>query len=97
MPVFDTAHDVEVLIDGGVTSMTERLVIAPCAGRFVPLPPQTFTAEGEWIAAGETIAEIHVGKDVIPAVSAFSGWVMGMLAVPGQPVNENDALFRIRP
>lgn len=96
--MFDLGHeDDHILVDGSITYMTERLVIAPCTGRFVPLPPQTFTCEGEWIEAGETIAEIHVGKDVVPAVSPFSGWVMGMLVVPGQPVTENEALFRIKP
>lgn len=95
--MFDTEHDSALFIDGGVVSMAERLVIAPCAGRFVPLPPQTFTTEGEWVEEGQTVAEIHVGKEVVPAVSAFSGWLMGMLVVPGQPVSENEALFRIRP
>ncbi len=95
--MFDAEHDTALYIDGGVTPMTERLVIASCAGRFVPLPPQIFTTEGEWVEEGQTIAEIHVGNNVVPVVSAFTGWVMGMLVVPGQPVVENEALFRIRP
>jgi biotin carboxyl carrier protein len=93
----DTDLAPDVLVDGEATHMNERLIIAPCAGRFVPLPPTTFTTEGEWIEEGETIAEIQSGNEVVPVVSIFSGWVMGMLAVPGQPVQARVALFRVRP
>jgi len=95
--VRDTDFAQEVLIRGETTHMQERLVIAPCAGRFVPLPPKTFTTEGEWVEEGDTIAEVHTGREVVPVVSIFSGWVMGMLVVPGQPVQASVALFRIRP
>ena len=27
----------------------ERLVVAPCDGRFVPLPADVFTADGQWV------------------------------------------------
>ena len=82
---------------GDLVELHERLIIAPCKGRFVPLPPQVFTTEGEWIEEGQEIAQIHCGTRVVPVVSIFSGWVMGMLAVPGQPVRAHDALFRVRP
>lgn len=82
---------------GEEVSMTERLVISPCKGTFVPIPPEVFTTEGEWAEEGQKLAEIHCGKDVVPVVSCFSGWVMGMLAIPGQPVGDGMALFRIRP
>jgi biotin carboxyl carrier protein len=95
MPDLDLAP--EMLTIGETTPMHERLVISPCAGRFVPLPPTTFTTEGEWIESGETIAEIHTGKEIVPVVSMFSGWVLGMLVVPGQPVAAKIALFRVRP
>ncbi len=94
-------HDVDlaqdVYVTDGATHMGERLVISPCKGRFVPLPPRVLTTEGEWIEEGDAIAEIHAGTDVVPVVSVFSGWVMGMLAVPGQPVQAGVALFRIKP
>jgi biotin carboxyl carrier protein len=91
----DLAHD--VYVTDGATHINERLVISPCSGRFVPLPPKLFTTEGEWIEEGDSIAEIHTGQEKVPVVSIFSGWVMGMLAVPGQPVAAGVALFRIRP
>jgi biotin carboxyl carrier protein len=95
MPDLDLAH--EAYVTDGATHIGERLVISPCSGRFVPLPPKVFTSEGEWIEEGDAIAEIHTGREVIPVVSIFSGWVMGMLVVPGQPVQSGVALFRIRP
>jgi biotin carboxyl carrier protein len=73
-----------------------RLVVAPCAGRFVPLPPETFTCEGEWVEPGQALAHVTTNSGPRPVVSGFRGWVMGMLAVPGQPVASGDALFWIR-
>lgn len=74
----------------------ERLVVAPCGGRFVPLPPDTFTCEGEWVEPGQALAHVTTNVAPEPVVSSFRGWVMGMLAVPGQPVARGDALFWIR-
>lgn len=76
--------------------IAERLVVAPCAGRFVPLPPETFTCEGEWVEVGQALAHVTTSAAPQPVVSGFRGWVMGMLAVPGQPVAAGDALFWIR-
>jgi biotin carboxyl carrier protein len=76
--------------------MLERLVIAPCTGRFLPLPPEVFATEGEWVEPGTPLAEIESGGTRTPVLSEFRGWVMGPLAVPGQPVAEHDALFWIR-
>lgn len=91
----DIAQD--FFVAGEITHINERLVIAPCSGRFLPLPPETFTTEGEWVDEGQTIAHIKTGQEAVPVVSIFSGWVMGMLALPGQPVQARTALFRIRP
>ena len=91
----DEAIDFVGLCDA--TDIAERVVIAPCAGRFHPLPPEVFATEGEWVRAGQRLAEIHDGNEPVPVVSLFEGWVMGMLVVPGQPVSERDALFWIRP
>jgi biotin carboxyl carrier protein len=77
-------------------SIRERLVVSPASGRFVPLPPETFTTEGEWVRRGQTIAHIRAGNEHVEVRSAFSGWMMGMLAIAGQPVHANDALFWIR-
>src|SRR5688572_19836083 len=83
------------LAQGNILDIRERVVVAVCAGRFFPLPPEVFTTEGEWVEPGVALAEIHKGDERVLVRSAFRGWVMGMLALPGQPVAEGDALFWI--
>lgn len=78
------------------TAIRERVVVAPCTGRFQPLPPEIFTSEGEWVEPGTVLAEIRNNGSVHPVRSVFRGWVMGMLALDGQPVKAGDALFWIR-
>ena len=79
-----------------VTSIRERVVISPATGTFHPRPPEMFTSEGEWVDEGQAVAEIRNGSEIWPVRSAFRGWMMGMLAIPGQPVEEGDRLFWIR-
>jgi biotin carboxyl carrier protein len=78
-----------------VTDIAERVVVAPSGGRFVPLPPEDFTTEGEWVEPGVALAQIDSDGERVPVTSSFRGWVMGMLALPGQPVVQGDALFWI--
>jgi biotin carboxyl carrier protein len=79
-----------------MTVIPERVVVAPCSGRFYPLPPEVFTSEGEWVEPGQAIAEVANGRSTMAVRSPFRGWMMGMLALPGQPVREGEALFWIR-
>lgn len=74
-------------------SLRERLVVAPASGRFTPLPPQVFSTEGEWVEVDQILGEIDSGTGQEPVRSAFRGWLMGMLAIAGQPVRQGDALF----
>ncbi|HZA20363.1 MAG TPA: hypothetical protein VE889_05850 [Actinomycetota bacterium] len=83
----------EIFAAAEVTTISERVVVAPCAGRFVPLPADVFTAEGEWVEPGQVLAEVTKGEKTFPVTSPFRGWMMGMLALPGQPVREGEALF----
>lgn len=87
----------EIYIHPEVASIYERVIVAPAKGRFIPRPAEIFTTEGEWVEAGQTVAEIDAAGEVHEVVSAFTGWMMGMLAVAGQPVAPGDRLFRIRP
>lgn len=85
----------EVIGTSESVAINERVVVAPSPGRFRPLPPETFTTEGEWVEPGGVLAQIDLNGTVIPVASPHRGWVMGMLAVPGQPVREGEALFWI--
>ena len=82
---------------GEVTTIQERVVVSPAKGRFIPRPAEVFTTEGEWVQEGQVVAEIVVGDRRVPVVSLFTGWMMGMLAIAGQPVTAGAQLFRIRP
>lgn len=90
----EARHDVRGAAE--ITSIRERLVIAPCSGRFHPLPPDIFTTEGEWAREGQHLAEIRTDEGPVPVVSFSAGWVMGLLCVPGQPVAAGDPLLWIR-
>ncbi len=85
----------EPLVGDNVPSLRERVVVAPCKGRFLPLPPEVFTTEGEWVEPGVPLAQIDRDGARVVVASQFRGWVMGMLALPGQPVTQGDALFWI--
>jgi biotin carboxyl carrier protein len=78
-----------------VTTISERVVVAPAAGRFVPLPAEVFTSEGEWVEPGQVLAEIQQGEKRVAVRSEWRGWMMGMLALDGQPVRSGEALFWI--
>ncbi len=86
----DTALAPEMMI------IPERVVVAPCSGRFSPLPPEVFTSEGEWVEPGQAIGQVDNVEGEIEVRSPFRGWVMGMLALPGQPVRAGEALFWVR-
>lgn len=88
-------HDVAEMVAAESTSIRERLVVAPASGRFVPLPSETFTTEGEWVEPGAVLGEIRNDGASTPVRSPFRGWVMGMLALEGQPVRPGEALFWI--
>jgi biotin carboxyl carrier protein len=62
----------------------------------MPLPPEVFTTEGEWVEPGQPVAEIVASGRPVTVTSPHSGWMMGMLALPGQPVREGEALFWVR-
>src|SRR2546427_10841613 len=70
-----------------ITNIRERVVVAPTSGKFHPRPPEVITTEGEWVDEGQVLAEIQRADAAVPVASAFSGWLMGMLPVAGQPVS----------
>lgn len=87
----------EIIGAAEMTAIGERVIVSPAKGRFIPRPPEIFTTEGEWVEEGQVVAEIRSGDLLVPVVSAFTGWMMGMLAIAGQPVTTGAQLFRVRP
>ena len=88
----DVLHMNTAVFSGEQLSVPERVVVAPSAGIFRPLPPGTVTAEGEIVMSGQAIGVIESGGVSTEVHSRFTGFLMGMLAHagervhPGQPV-----------
>lgn len=75
-----------VFAEGDDLRLPARLIVAPEAGTFQPLPPETCTAEGEVVVTGTAIGMIESLGRQVPVTSAFAGFLMGMLALPGERV-----------
>ena len=89
----------EALNDSGSGEwlLPERLIVAPCKGRFRLSPPQHYTAEGEYVVEGQVVGHIKSQDGTSVAVaSAFSGWVMGFLVRDGFPVNQGEPVAWLR-
>lgn len=81
----------------GSVSYNERLVVSPCNGRFATLPPQHFTAEGEYVLEGQEVAAItSTNGEHVAVLTKFSGWVMGYLVHDGEPVRESQPILWLR-
>jgi biotin carboxyl carrier protein len=75
-----------VFAEGDDLRLPTRLIVAPEAGTFQPLPPETCTAEGEVVTAGIPVGTVEALGRSVPVTSAFGGFLMGMLALPGERV-----------
>lgn len=73
--------------------VSERLVVSPVAGVFEPAPPSdSAAAEGEVVPVGGLIGFVS-GHEVR---SPFAGWLMGMLAAPGERVTQGQPVAWLR-
>ncbi len=77
-------------------SVPERVVVSPAVGEFRPAPPETVTAEGEVIDAGQVVGYINAQGRTIPVLSAFAGWMMGLLVHEGERVREGQPVAWLR-
>lgn len=77
------AHLQPVVHEGEHLHVRERLVVSPATGVFQPEPASDgATAEGETIPVGGLLG--HVADQEVR--SPFAGWLMGMMAMPGERV-----------
>ena len=84
------------LIQGERMYVPERLVVAPSAGVFHRLAPESLTAEGELVAPGQSIGVIENSGVSTPVCSSFEGLLMGMLAEPGQRLRAGQPVAWLR-
>lgn len=85
-----------LLAPGEELLVPERVIVAPALGVFQPLPAEVVTSEGEIVDAGQAIGTVTVGGEAVPVESAFTGFLMGMLAVPGERVREGQPIAWLR-
>jgi biotin carboxyl carrier protein len=74
----------------------ERLIAAPAAGVFRAAPPEVVTAEGEIVQAGQVMGEIEITGGSVTVTSAHTGFLMGLLALPGERVRAEQPLAWVR-
>lgn len=73
-------------LEGDDLRVPARLVVAPEGGTFQPAPPGVCTTEGEIVSPGSSLGTIESLGRSIGVTSAFHGFLMGMLALPGERV-----------
>jgi hypothetical protein len=74
----------------------ERLIAAPAAGVFRVLPPEVVTSEGEIVQSGQVMGSIERNAGAIDVVSPHTGFLMGLLALPGERVRDGQPLAWVR-
>jgi biotin carboxyl carrier protein len=74
----------------------ERLIAAPAAGVFRTAPPEVVTAEGEIVQAGQVVGTIELTDGAVSVTSAHTGFLMGLLALPGERVRADQPLAWVR-
>jgi biotin carboxyl carrier protein len=74
----------------------ERLIAAPTAGVFQAAPPDVVTAEGEIVHAGQVVGSIEISDGTVSVTSAHTGFLMGLLALPGERVRADQPLAWVR-
>lgn len=74
---------------GETLAMDERLVLAPCDGRFgAPAVPRPVL--GEYVQKGQVVGTVCSNGRQVPVRSAFAGWMMGYLLPYGAPVRTSE-------
>jgi biotin carboxyl carrier protein len=74
----------------------ERLIAAPAAGVFRLLPPGVVTSEGEIVRSGQVMGSIERNAGAVDVVSPHTGFLMGLLAHPGERVRDGQPLAWVR-
>ena len=73
--------------------VSERVVVSPAAGVFTPAPPSDAAGtEGEALQVGGLLGT--VGAEEVR--SPFAGWLMGLLAMPGERVTPGQPIAWLR-
>lgn len=83
--------------EGDDTRIDVRLVVAHRSGTFQPAPVGEITAEGELVAVGGVIGHIAGPGSVEPVTSFCAGFLVRLLAEPGERVRPGQPLAWLHP
>ncbi len=95
-------------VRGEHLEVPERVILAPAVGVFRPLDPDVAPAvaeggveadgvnEGEMVTEGQVVAVVEARGHAHPVRSAFTGFLVGMLAHPGERVREGQPVAWVR-
>ncbi len=87
-------------VRGEDLEVSERVILAPSVGVFKPVAGDATTGvdgdEERSIIEGEVIGVVESRGQEIPVRSAFTGFLMGMLAHPGERVREGQPVAWLR-
>jgi biotin carboxyl carrier protein len=87
---------IETVLPGERLDVLERVVVSPATGTFSALPPQTVTTEGEIVMRGQAVGTIEGPGGSVRVESPFTGFLMGILALPGERVREGEPVAWLR-
>jgi biotin carboxyl carrier protein len=74
----------------------ERLIAAPAAGIFNVVATDDLTGEGATVEIGQSLGAIERNAGTVPVVSPHTGFLMGLLALPGERVRDGQPLAWVR-
>ncbi|MEO6121385.1 MAG: hypothetical protein ABIW46_04615 [Acidimicrobiales bacterium] len=74
----------------------ERVILAPAVGVFQPSTDAAVPGEGAEVTVGQVVGVIESRGQAHPVRSAFSGFLMGLLAHPGERVREGQPVAWLR-
>ena len=86
-------------VRGEDLEVSERVILAPAVGVFQPVAGEDGNADGNGersVTEGEVVGVVESRGQAIPVHSAFSGFLMGMLAHPGERVREGQPVAWLR-
>ena len=92
----DSHTDIHLDIHAEDLHVPERLIEAPTAGVFRTAPPEVVTSEGEIVQAGQVLGSIEAMGESVPVTSPHTGFLMGLLAFPGERVRSAQPLAWVR-
>ncbi len=90
-------------VRGEDLEVSERVILAPAVGVFRPVDESVADAAdteaegvGKRVAEGEVVGVVDVRGQALPVRSAFTGFLMGLLAHPGERVREGQPVAWLR-